>query len=88
VEAVGRPGEALFLGDGQGVGQLVQLHASELIALNFMLFMSLTCRGPDPRVAEQSPDDVQRRGSALDDAAGAAATAGAAGTGPALRRCE
>ena len=43
VEAVGGPGEALLLRHGQGVGQLLQLHASELTALNLMLFMSLTC---------------------------------------------
>ena len=49
VEAGGGPGEALLLGHRQGVGQLVQLHDSELIALIFMLFMSLTCsRGRYP----------------------------------------
>ena len=34
--------EALLLGHGQGVRQLMELHHSELIALIFMLFMSLT----------------------------------------------
>ena len=48
VQAGGGLGEALLLGHGEGVGQLVQLHClettrSELIALIFMLFMSLTC---------------------------------------------
>ena len=44
------PGEALLLGHGEGVRQLVQLHSSELIALNFMHFMSLTCLRADRRV--------------------------------------
>ena len=43
VQPLGGPGEALFLRHGQGVGELVQLHTSELIALIFILFMSLTC---------------------------------------------
>ena len=47
-------GEALLLGHGQDVGQLVQLHDSELNALNFMLFMSLTC-GRCRRMVAASP---------------------------------
>ena len=31
VQAVGGPGEALLLGDGEGVGELVQLHRVELL---------------------------------------------------------
>ncbi len=54
--------EALFLGHGQGIGQLVELHESELIALIFMLFMSLTCLWVDPRVAASCGNDVCRRG--------------------------
>ena len=48
VQPGGGLGEALLLGHGQGVGQLVELHESELIALIFMLFMSLTCRRGGP----------------------------------------
>ena len=42
VQAGGGLREALLLRHGQGVRQLVELHHSELIALIFMLFMSLT----------------------------------------------
>ena len=71
VQPVGGPGEALLLGDRQGVGQLVQLHDSELIALIFMLFMSLTCRWGDRRVTawragRGRPRNLHRRGSCLE----------------------
>ena len=51
VEASRGLGEALLLGHGEGVGELVELHPSELTALKFMLFMSLTCYQVDRRVA-------------------------------------
>ncbi len=54
MEAGGRLREALLLGHGEGVRQLVQLHESEPIALIFMLFMSLTCHQADRRVAASS----------------------------------
>jgi hypothetical protein len=50
VQAGGGMREALLLGHGQGVSQLVELHSSECIALNFMPFMSLTCALTDRRV--------------------------------------
>ena len=70
----GGPGEALLLGDGQGVGQLVQLHAvSESIALIFMLFMSLTCATEARRVTPQRRGNLPRRTRTPDDSAAPAA---------------
>ena len=68
VQAGGGPGEALLLGHGQGVGQLVQLHDSELIALIFMLIYVFDVPRADPMVWTVESGDRGRlagRGSGL-----------------------